>query len=149
MFFRIFCALTFLMLVSGVTPTNATVYQVLYRGADAGFDLSFLPDKQQICSFTAIFIDNDNLTNLEIRLLRRTMVPGRSLASFDRPQTIATITTEGAAEGVQKQSAPNISSPTVNTRSYFYSWDFSFVGDNAVDGVQMLGLQIDIRPQCT
>jgi hypothetical protein len=145
----IFSALILLTLaIGGVTPASAKVYQILYRGTDVGFDLSFLPDGERICSFTAIFIDNSNYQNLEIRLLRRKIVLGETINSFDRPLTLAMITTGTPADGVQKQSAPDIRGPLIDNGSYFYSWDFSYVGDNDGNPMDMLGLQIDVRPKC-
>jgi hypothetical protein len=145
---RIFSALILLTLVGGVTPASAKIYQVLYRNTAVGFDLSFLPDGERICSFTAIFIDNSNFTNFEFRLLRTPIVLGRSLDSFDRPQVVATIMTGAPAAGVQRQSAPEVRLPIISTGKYFYSWDSFIVGDNEGNPMHILGLQIDVRPTC-
>lgn len=94
----------------------------------------------RVCRFAMVFRDFDTDVNVTARLLRKPFVAGGN--AFSPPVVMAALTSAGAVDGVRRLVDTTISNPALSLTS-FYSVEVEMEST-----LQLVGLQIDVRPTC-
>jgi hypothetical protein len=105
--------------------------------------VAFPRSGDSICRFSLIYQDNDGDHNVTAQLVRKRIALGSS--AFAAANVIAQVRTVGAEAFMRRASTTNIAPRTVNTAEAFYFVEIDFPEDL----IEVVGVQIDVRPTCT
>jgi len=105
----------------------------------------FTTNGQRVCRFTLVHRDNDTSFTIVARLLKKPIVVGGN--AFEVPTEMAKASTGAAftTQFVAKRHDTTIVDPVINLNSSFYYVELEITGTL----VEILGVQIDVRPSCS
>lgn len=101
-----------------------------------------IPAGQVVCEFQIMGRDLDDTWNMTARLMRKKLATGATGFGPD-PQTMATVSTAGMQNVIQKVSSVNISFPTIST-AFNYWVELEFFGGF----YQALALRVVYKTTC-
>jgi len=98
---------------------------------------------QNVCSFSLIYQDTNGGETLKASLKQKRFVVGG--ATFHVPVTMASVSTAaGTVSTIRKATTSAITNPTITAANSFYYVEI----DQANVNLNVLGVQIDVRPTC-
>ena len=136
--------------ITFATRSNATVigdanFGTLTNATGTFFaPVPFPVDGDRVCQFTLVHRDNDGDFGIRARLVKKKILVGQN--PFDPPVVMAAVATGNApaSAGVQKKTDITIKQPIIDLAGAFYYVELTIPATT----LEVLGVQIDVRPQC-